>query len=399
MACVILKKGEGRGLSAGGAWIYDNEIERIDGAYEEGGIVNVMAANGYPLGLGYINTRSKITVRMLTRDAGAVVDEIFWERRIREAIEYRLHTTGLSSCRLIFGEADRLPGLTVDKFHDILVTQTLSLGIERLKATLFPIILRLLTAYGHPVRGIYERNDARSRTLEGLERTQGFFGEAFDPHTVMEENGLFYEIDVENGQKTGFFLDQRYNRMAIRPMAKNARVLDCFCNAGGFGLNAAAAGASHVICVDASQSAVDTARANAARNDLAGRMSFVCADIFELLPELEAKGELFDVVILDPPAFAKSRAAVKSAARGYREINRRGMALVRHGGYLATCTCSHFMTQELFRQTVAQAAHDAKRRLLQVEERAQAPDHPILWGAGESAYLKFLLFQVLSERL
>lgn len=398
MACVILKKGEGRGLSAGGAWIYDNEIDRIDGDFEEGGLVAVSASNGYPLGTGYINTRSRITVRMLTRDAGAVIDETFWERRVRDAIEYRLHTTGLSSCRLIFGEADRLPGLTVDKFHDILVTQTLSLGMERLKAQLFPILLRLLAEYGHPVRGIYERNDARSRALEGLERTQGFFGESFDPHTIMEENGLLFEIDVENGQKTGFFLDQRYNRAAIRPMSRGARVLDCFCNAGGFGLNAAAAGAAHVTCVDASQSAVDTARANAERNGLAARMDFLCADVFELLPELEAKGAQFDLVILDPPAFAKSRAAVKSAARGYREINRRGLALVRPGGFLATCTCSHFMTPELFRQTVSQAAHDAKRRLLLAEERAQAPDHPVLWGADESAYLKFLLFQVLDER-
>lgn len=398
MACVVLKKGEGRGLSAGGSWIYDNEIERIDGAYEEGGMVGVAAANGYPLGRGYINTRSRITVRMLTRDAGAVIDDAFWERRVRDAIEYRRRTVGLSSCRLIFGEADRLPGLTVDKFNDILVTQTLSLGMERLKQQLFPLLPRLLAAYGQPVRGIYERNDARSRTLEGLERTQGFYGEPFDPHTLMEENGLIYEIDVENGQKTGFFLDQRYNRAAIRPMSREARVLDCFCNAGGFGLNAASAGAAHVTCVDASQSAVDTARANAERNGLDGRMDFRCADVFELLPELEEKGEQYDLVILDPPAFAKSRAAVKSAARGYREINRRGLALVRLGGFLATCTCSHFMTPELFRQTVAQAARDAKRRLLLVEERAQAPDHPVLWGADESAYLNFLLFQVSDER-
>ena len=398
MACVILKKGEGRALSAGGAWIYDNEIDRVDGEFAEGGLVTVSAANGYPLGIGYINTYSRITVRVLTRDANVIIDDAFLERRVRDAIEYRLRTTGLASCRLIFGEADRLPGLTVDKFHDILVTQTLSLGMERLKTQIFPLLPRLLAEYGYPVRGIYERNDARSRTLEGLERTQGFYGDPFDPHTIMEENGLLFEIDVENGQKTGFFLDQRYNRAAIRPMSHDARVLDCFCNAGGFGLNAAAAGAAHVTCVDASQSAVDTARANAGRNGLLERMDFVCADVFELLPELESKGEKFDLVILDPPAFAKSRAAVKAAVRGYREINRRGMAIVRPGGFLATCTCSHFMTQELFRQTVSQAAHDAKRRLLQVEERAQAPDHPVLWGAGESAYLKFLLFQVLDER-
>lgn len=398
MACVVLKKGEGRGLSAGGFWIYDNEIDHIEGDYQEGGLVSVTASSGYPLGTGYINTRSRITVRMMTRDAEAVIDGNFFERRLREAIEYRLRTTGLCACRLIFGEADRLPGLTVDKFHDILVTQTLSLGMEHLKVQIFPILLRLLTEYGYPVRGIYERNDARSRTLEGLERTQGFFGDPFDPHTVMEENGLFFEIDVQNGQKTGFFLDQRYNRAAIRPMSHDARVLDCFCNAGGFGLNAAAAGAAHVVCVDASQSAVDAARANAVRNGLAERMDFICADVFELLPELAEKGTQYDLVILDPPAFAKSRAAVKSAMRGYREINRRGLALVRPGGFLATCTCSHFMTQDLFRQTVAQAARDAKRRLLQVEERAQAPDHPILWGAGESAYLKFLLLQVLDER-
>ncbi len=398
MATVVLKKNEGRGLSAGGAWVYDNEIERIEGEAEPGGIVRIEASNGYPLGLGYFNEKSRITVRLLTRDADAVIDEAFWEKRIRDAADYRRRTTGLSSCRLIFGEADRMPGLTVDKFNDLLVTQTLSLGMEWLKPLLFPLLLQILSEYGCTVRGIYERNDARSRTLEGLERTQGFWGEPFDPHTVMEENGLQFEIDVENGQKTGFFLDQRFNRAAIRPMSKDARVLDCFCNAGGFGLNAAAAGAAHVICVDASQSAVDTAEANARRNGLEDRMEFVCADVFELLPRLEEQGELFDLVILDPPAFAKSRAAVKAAARGYREINRRGMALVRPGGFLATCTCSHFMTPELFRQTVALAARDARRRLLLAEERAQAPDHPVLWGADESAYLKFLLFQVLDER-
>lgn len=398
MAKVLLKKGEGRTLSAGGAWIYDNEIAKIEGDFENGDIVAVEAANGFHLGYGYLNTRSKITVRMLTRDPDAVIDGAFWERRVREALEYRLHTTGLATCRLIFGEADQLPGLTADKFGDMIVTQTLSLGMERLKDTIFPILLRQLSELGYPVRGIYERNDAKSRTLEGLERGQGFYGEAFDPHAIMEENGLLYEIDAENGQKTGFFLDQRFNRMAIRPMAKGGRVLDCFCNAGGFGLNAAAAGAAHVTCVDASQLAVDTARANAERNGLAQRMDFVCADIFELLPELEAQGERYDLVILDPPAFAKSRAAVKSAARGYREINRRGMALVRHGGYLATCTCSHFMTPELFRSTVAQAARDAHCRLVQVEERTQGPDHPMLWGADESSYLKFLLFQVRHER-
>ena len=398
MACVYLKKGEGRGLSAGGCWVYDNEIDHIDGLFEEGGLVNVAAANGYPLGIGYLNTHSRITIRMLTRDPDAEIDVSFWERRLREAIEYRLHTTGLSSCRLVFGEADRLPGLTVDKLDDILVTQTLSLGMERLKDQIFPLLPRLLSEYGQPVRGIYERNDARSRTLEGLTRTQGYYGNAFDPHTIMEENGLFFEVDVENGQKTGFFLDQRYNRAAIRPMSSGARVLDCFCNAGGFGLNAAASGAQQVICVDASQSALDTARANAIRNRLSANMEFRCADIFTLLPQLEEAGEQFDLVILDPPAFAKSRNAIKSAMRGYREVNRRGLSLVRHGGFLATCTCSHFITPEFFRQTVAQAARDAKRRLLQVEERTQAPDHPILWGAGESAYLKFLLFQVLNER-
>ena len=398
MVSVILKQNEGRGLAQGGAWIYDNEIQQIRGDLDNGGIVRVEAANGYPLGLGYINTNSKITVRMLTRDADAVIDDAFLERRVRDAVDYRSRTTGLSSCRLIFGEADRLPGLTADKFNDIVVTQTLSLGMERLKDRVFPILLRVLEEYGCPVRGIYERNDARSRTLEGLERTQGFYDEPFDTHTIMEENGLLFEIDVENGQKTGFFLDQRYNRAAIRPMSKGAQVLDCFCNAGGFGLNAAAAGAAHVTCVDASQSAVDTARENARRNGLEERMDFRCADIFELLPELEAQGEQLDLVILDPPAFAKSRAAVKAAARGYREINRRGMSLVWHGGFLATCTCSHFMTPELFRQTVALAARDARCRLLLVEERAQAPDHPVLWGADESAYLKFLLFQVLRER-
>lgn len=398
MIKITLKKGEGRTLSAGGSWIYDNEIASCEGFSEDGELTSVFADNGYPLGIGYYNPKSKISVRMLTRNANAVIDEKFFRMRIENAVEYREKATGLDNCRLIFGEADRMPGLTVDKFADILVTQTLSLGMEKLKDIVFPILIEVLEAHGQKIRGIYERNDARSRSLEGLERGQGFWKDSFDPCVRICENGIYYDIDVSNGQKTGYFLDQRFNRMAIRPFSKNAKVLDCFCNAGGFALNALTAGASHATGVDASQQAVNCASENAAINGFDEKSSFVCADIFEYLPQLIEKGESYDLVILDPPAFAKSRASVKTAAKGYREINRRGMLLVRDGGFFATCTCSHFMTGEMFENTVALAAHDAHVRLRLVERRAQAPDHPVLWGADESEYLKFLIFQVQKER-
>ena len=398
MTTVYLKDHEGRGLSAGGCWIYDNEIERIEDLTGPGDLACVIAANGYRLGLGYYNPASKIAVRMLTRDADAEINRDFFRMRIENAISYREAVTGLENCRLIFGEADRLPGLTVDKFSDILVTQTLALGIERKKEEIFETLLDCLREHGQPIRGIYERNDARSRLLEGLERCQGFWRSEFDPCVRICENGLFYDIDVSNGQKTGYFLDQRFNRMAIRPLAGNARVLDCFCNAGGFALNALAAGAASALGIDASEQAVRCAAENARINGFADRARFQCADIFELLPELVQQVEHYDLVILDPPAFAKSRASVKTAVRGYREINRRGMQLVRDGGFFATCTCSHFITPDVFEDTIALAARDAHVRLRLIERRAQAPDHPVLLGANESEYLKFLIFQIQKER-
>ena len=398
MTKIHLKKGEGRALSAGGFWIYDNEIARVEDLTGNGDLCAVFASDGYALGIGYYNPQSKITVRMLTRDAGAVIDAAFFRARIEAAVSYREKVTGLDNCRLIFGEADRMPGLTVDKFGPVLVSQTLSLGMEKWKDTVFAELLSVLSAHGQKIRGIYERNDARSRTLEGLERIAGFWKTEFDPNVRICENGLFYEIDVSNGQKTGYFLDQRFNRLSIRPMAKGARVLDCFCNAGGFALNALAGGAAFARGVDASEQAVESARENAEINGFSERSEFVSADIFEYLPALVEQGEKYDLVILDPPAFAKSRASVKTALRGYREINRRGMQLVRDGGFLATCTCSHFITPELFDDVGFHASRDAHVRLRLVEKRAQSPDHPVLLGADESAYLKFLLFQVQYER-
>lgn len=398
MTTITLKKGEGRTVSAGGSWIYDNEIALCENFTEAGDLANVFADNGYPLGIGYYNPNSKISVRMLTRNADAVINRDFFLKRIEDAVSYREKVTGLENCRLVFGEADRLPGLTVDKFADILVTQTLSLGMEKLKSLIFPLMIEVLNKHGQNIRGIYERNDSRSRSLEGLDRENGFWSDSFNTCVRICENDIFYDIDVSNGQKTGYFLDQRFNRMAIRPFSKSATVLDCFCNAGGFALNALSAGALHATGVDASQQAVDCAAANANINGFAHNSDFICADIFELLPQLIDQGKAYDLVILDPPAFAKSRASIKTAARGYREINRRGMHLVKDNGYFATCTCSHFMTSEMFENTISQAARDAHVRLRLVEKRSQGPDHPVLWGADESEYLKFLIFQIQKER-
>lgn len=394
---VILKKGEGRTLNAGGLWIYDNEIAQITGSPADGDIVAVEAHNGYGLGKGFLNRRSKLTVRMLTRDPAAQIDRAFLRLRVRDAWQYRKRTVGTASCRLIFGEADFLPGLVVDKFDDVLVVQSLALGIDRLKGTILELLQEVLAEDGIQIRGIYERSDAKVRQAEGMERVRGFLSAPFDTKVQITENGIRYLVDVAEGQKTGFFLDQKYNRKAIWPICPGARVLDCFTHTGSFALNAAMAGAEQVTGVDASQLGVDQARQNAALNGLEN-VRFVCADVFELLPELEKQGEEFDLVILDPPAFTKSRNSVKNAVRGYREINLRAMKLIRDGGYLATCSCSHFMDAELFAKTIAQAAKDVRKRLRQVEFRTQSPDHPILWGAEDSYYLKFYIFQVCDEK-
>ena len=397
-AAVRLKKGEGRSFKAGGPWIYGNEIDLLTGPWENGGLVHIEDYNGYVLGHGFVNTNSAITVRALSRRADAVIDEAFLDRRVRAAWQYRKDTVDTACCRLIFGEADFLPGLVVDKFSDVLVVESLALGIDRLKGTILRLLTRALAEDGIHIRGVYERSDAKVRLKEGMERVKGFLSEPFDPKVKIVENGLQYVVDVAEGQKTGFFLDQKYNRLAIQPLARGGRALDCFTHTGAFALNAAKGGAAEVLGVDASETGVLQARENAALNGMDGQVGFACRDVFDLLPELERRDERFDLVILDPPAFTKSRASVKKAVRGYREINRRGIALVRDGGYLATCSCSHFMTPELFAQTVGEAARDARRRLRQVEYRTQSPDHPILWGADESYYLKFYIFQVCDDR-
>jgi len=397
-AVVTLKKGEGRTLKQGGLWIYDNEVESIMGSFEDGDIVIVRDFDGYPMGRGFINCNSKLIVRMMTRDRDTLVDEAFIRMRVKNAWEYRKKVMDdISSCRVIFGEADFLPGLVVDKFADVLVVESLALGIDRFKGMIVEILKELMEADGIHIRGVYERSDAKVRELEGMERYKGFIGEPFDTKVEIVENGVHYYVDVKDGQKTGFFLDQKYNRRAVAGLCKGARVLDCFTHTGSFALNAGLAGAEHVTGVDASELGVAQARENAALNGLQDTVEFVCADVFDLLPELEKKGEKFDVVILDPPAFTKSRSSIKKAVKGYREINLRGMKLVKDGGYLATCSCSHFMDYELFTQTIGQAAKNVHKRLRQVEFRTQAPDHPILWGAGDSYYLKFYIFQVVDD--
>lgn len=397
-ASVTLKKGEGRTLKAGGAWIYDNEIDSVVGSFEDGDIVLVHDFDGYPMGRGFINRNSKIRVRMMTRNIHQEIDQEFLRMRVQNAWNYRKKTVDTGSCRVIFGEADFLPGLVVDKFSDVLVVQSLALGIDRMKETIVGLLIEVMAEDGVTIRGVYERSDAKVREQEGMERTKGFIGEEFDTLVNITENGVKYQVDVKDGQKTGFFLDQKYNRQSIQKLCKGAKVLDCFTHTGSFALNAGIAGASSVLGVDASQLGVDQATVNARLNSLEDRVKFVCADVFELLPKLEAEGEKFDLVILDPPAFTKSRNSVKNAVKGYREINLRGMKLVKDGGYLATCSCSHFMTYELFTQTIGQAARNVHKRLRQVEFRTQAPDHPILWAADESYYLKFYIFQVCDEK-
>ena len=395
---VTLKKGEGRTLKAGGAWVYDNEIDSIMGSFENGDIVTVHDFDGYFLGYGFINTKSKITVRILSRKKDTVIDDAFLEERVQAAWDYRKQVIDTGSCRLIFGEADFLPGIVVDKFADVLVVESLALGIDKLKLQILDAVKRVLAKDGITVRGIYERSDAKVREQEGMERYKGFIGEPFDTRVEIVENGVKYIVDVEDGQKTGFFLDQKKNRAAMHSVCKGKRVLDCFTHTGSFALNAGIAGATEVIGVDASELGVEQARENARLNGLEDKVSFVCADVFDLLPALEEKGEKFDVVILDPPAFTKSRNSIKNAVKGYREINVRGMKLVKDGGFLATCSCSHFMDPELFHKTIMEAARGAHKRLRQVEFRTQAPDHPILWAAGSSYYLKFYIFQVVDER-
>lgn len=397
-AIVKIKKGEGRSLKSGGLWIYDNEIDTITGDYENGDFVSVHDFDEYYLGCGFINTNSKITIRVMSRVKGQEIDHEFLVSRVKAAWDYRKTTVDTDSCRIIFGEADFLPGLVIDKFSDILVVQSLALGIDRLKIEIITILKELLAQDGIVIRGVYERSDAKVRSNEGMERIKGFVGEPFDTKVEIVENGVKYLVDVAEGQKTGFFLDQKYNRAAVAKLCKGARVLDCFTHTGSFALNAGRGGAREVIGVDASDLGVAQATENAVLNGLSDTVKFITADVFDLLPDYEKKGEQFDVVILDPPAFTKSKNSVKNAIKGYREINLRAMKLVKDGGYLATCSCSHFMTPDLFAETIGQAAKNVKKRIRQVEYRTQAPDHPILWAADESYYLKFFIFQVINEK-
>jgi 23S rRNA (cytosine1962-C5)-methyltransferase len=398
---VTLKKGEGRTIKAGGAWIYDNEIASITGTFTNGDIVRIHDFDGYPMGAGFINQNSKIRVRMLTRKDAQPVDEAFLRGRVQAAWDYRktvMPAADLNCCRVIFGEADWLPGLTIDKYDDVLVVECLALGMEPLKVLLVDMLKEILAADGYKIRGVYERSDAPVRKKEGLQPYKGFIGAEFDTNVEIVENGIHYMVDVVNGQKTGFFLDQKYNRLAMHRICKGKKVLDCFTHMGTFALNAGIAGASFVEGLDISEFAVAQATENARRNKLSDTVKFRAANVLDELPKLYEQGESYDVVILDPPAFTKSREATKNAIKGYREINMKGLKLVRDGGYLATCSCSHFMTQELFTEVIGQAAKAVHKRLRQVEFRTQACDHPILWAADESYYLKFYIFQVSEEK-
>ena len=398
VAIVTLKKGEGRTIKAGGAWVFNNEIETITGRFHNGDLVIVHDFDGYPMGKGYINQNSKIRVRLLTRHVNQEIDESFFQMRLQNAWNYRKDTVDTSSCRLVFGEADFLPGIVIDKYEDVLVMECLTLGMERYKEELANLMKQILQKDGIQIRGVYERSDAKEREKEGLSRVKGFIGAEFDTNVEITENGVRYMVDVVNGQKTGFFLDQKYNRLAIQKLCKGKRVLDCFTHMGTFALNAGIAGASEVTGLDISEFAVEQATENAKRNSLSDTVTFRAANVLDELPKLAAAGEKYDVVILDPPAFTKSRQATKNAIKGYREINMKGLKLVKDGGYLATCSCSHFMTQELLAKTIREAARATHKRLRQVEFRTQAPDHPILWAAEESYYLKFFIFQVVDEK-
>ena len=387
----------------GHPWIYEAEILSMEGRPENGGLVDVRSRRGAYLGTGFLSEKSKIRVRLLSRNANDRFDAAFWERKLRWAWEYRktvMAPGDLDACRIIFGEADMFPGLTVDKFHDLLSVQVLSVGVENIKDLLLPLLVRILREDGQEVRGVFERNDVALREKEGLEQYKGWFllpGEAppESPVTEIAENGVKYLVDVENGQKTGFFLDQKYNRRAVGRLAGGKTVLDCFTHTGSFALNAALGGAKHVTAVDVSASAVEMARANAERNGLGGVVDCMAANVFELLPDLEKEPGKYDFIILDPPAFTKSRKTVASAMTGYKEINYRAMKLLPRGGYLATCSCSHFAEEERFTAMLRSAARDAGVRLRQIEARQQSCDHPVLWGVEETNYLKFYLFQVV----
>ena len=398
-AVTVSAKAE-RSLRAGHPWVYAEEIRSASGEPAAGGITDVFTQKGAWLGAGIYSPASKIAVRVLSDNANETFGDAFFERRVKYALEYRRTVMGadFSACRLIFGEADGLPGVTVDRFEDVLVAQILSCGMEQRKDVLYRALVSQLEGMGVAIRGIYERSESPLRAKEGLEPASGWYEGL--PHSsgtsvVISENGVKYTVDFANGQKTGFFLDQKYNRLAVARLAPGMRVLDCFTHTGSFALNAAKAGAEHVTAVDVSGSAIELACANARLNGLEGRMDFLACDVFDLLPKLIEERARYDLIILDPPAFTKSRRTVKSAERGYKEINYRAMRLLPRGGYLATASCSHFMEPELFERRLRSAAHDANVKLREVEVRKQAPDHPVLWSVPETEYLKFYIFQIV----
>lgn len=400
---VKLKKGEGRSFKAGGLWIYDNEIDTVSygEGYENGDIVSLVDFDDYFLGYGFMNSESTIRIRMMSRKENQAIDDNFIVKRVRDAWEYRktvLETKDLNACRIIFGEADFLPGIVADKYDDVLVVESLALGIDKFKETIVNSLKSIMADDGFSIRGVYERSDAKVRRKEGLVPLKGFIGPEFDTNVEIVENGVHYMVDVVNGQKTGFFLDQKYNRLTMQRICKGKDVLDCFTHMGTFALNAGIGGARSVEGLDISEYAVEQATNNAKRNNLDDTVKFRCANVLDELPKLYDAGKNYDVVILDPPAFTKSKEATKNAIKGYREINMKGLKLVRDGGYLASCSCSHFMTEELFIKTIKEAAKAVHKRLRQVEFRTQAPDHPILWASDSSYYLKFLIFQVVDEK-
>lgn len=400
--CTITPKAEAA-ILRGHPWVYDAEILSLDGEPDNGAVVDVVSRKGRYLGTGFYSEHSKIRVRLLSRNTNDRFDEAFWRRKLQWAWEYRksvMSPEDLDACRIIFGEADAFPGLTVDKFHDLLSVQVLSVGMECIQNLLLPALVELLRSDGQNIRGVYLRNDVALREKEGLPQSKGWFplpGEASPDSAVTEitENGVRYLVDVENGQKTGFFLDQKYNRLAVARLARGRTVLDCFTHTGSFALNAARGGAKRVTAVDVSESAVEMARANAVRNGLDAVMTCTAVNVFDLLPQLERESSPYDLIILDPPAFTKSRKTVDNAMAGYREINYRAMRLLPRGGLLATCSCSHFATEERFTAMLREAARDAGVQLRQIEARQQSCDHPILWGVPETSYLKFYLFQVV----
>lgn len=392
MADIILRKGEGRTLRDGGCWIYDNEIKDTRGEYQNGDIVTVYSESGFFLGRGYINDNSKIRIRILSRNENELIDEEFFKRRIRSAFAYRKACMDISSCRLVYSDADRLPGLIVDKFNDILVVEIDTLGMDVRKAMIASSLLAVMKEEGIIIKGIYERSDTRVRTLEGLERVKGFIGEEFPTDVLIDEYGVKIMVDVADGQKTGYFLDQKANHNAIRKICEGKKVLDCFTHTGGFALSAAKV-AKEVIGVDASERAIEQARLNASLNGFAN-ISFLTADVFDYLPKLEEEKASFDVIILDPPAFTKSANSIKAASKGYREINMRAMKLIKDGGFLVTCSCSEYMNRDLFAKIILEAGNSVHKRLRLVEERYQDKDHPIVLGNNVSSYLKCMIIQI-----